>query len=346
MVMANALEAAPSDFAGGNFVNFAVANWFAIPRWTALVNGLIATVPSGSRGGEGDDGGDGGKNGFHGVVVVKSCVESEFVTPIARFIGMTPQPVPIAKIAQKIFPPCFNDSSIDTSHVQMSMPRSVTITLQPMSTLSATEILAQLNWRYATKAFDPTKKIPADIWDAIEDALVLTPSSFGLQPWKFLVINDPALREQLVPHAWGQRQVADASHFVVMCAIKTIDEAYLDRYIADTAAKRGIPVEALAGLRNVILATLNQMSDEAKLQWAQKQCYIALGNLMTAAAIAGLDTCPMEGFVPTKFDEILGLEAQGLQSVVCCPVGYRSADDKYAAMPKVRWNKSDVIIHL
>lgn len=102
MVMANALVAAPSDFAGGNFVNFAVANWFAIPRWTALVNGLIATVPSGSRGGEGDDGGDGGKNGFHGVVVVKSCVESEFVTPIARFIGMTPQPVSIAEIAKNI----------------------------------------------------------------------------------------------------------------------------------------------------------------------------------------------------------------------------------------------------
>ena len=272
--------------------------------------------------------------------------ESEFVTPIARFIEVTPQRDSIAKIAQKKFPPRFNDSSIDTTHVQITVPRSVTIQIQPMSTLSTAEILEQLNWRYATKAFDPAKKIPADVWEAIEDSLVLTPSSFGLQPWKFLVINNPAIREQLVPHAWGQRQVADASHFVVMCAIQTIDEVYLDRYIADMAAKRGIPVDALAGLRNVILATLNQMSDEAKLQWAQKQCYIALGNLMTAAAIAGLDTCPMEGFVPTKFDEILGLEALGLQSVVCCPVGYRSADDKYASMPKVRWNKSDVVAHI
>ncbi len=215
-----------------------------------------------------------------------------------------------------------------------------------MPSIPASTLISQLQWRYATKAFDPAQKIPAETWTALEDALVLTPSSFGLQPWKFLVITNPRLREQLVPQAWGQRQVADASHLVVMCVRTKIDVAFLDTYLQDMATKRGIPVAALDQLRGMMVGFVEGMTDEQLDEWAAKQCYIALGNFMTAAALVGVDTCPMEGFVPAKFDEILGLPAQGLRSVVCCPAGYRSAEDKYAGFAKVRWDKELVIMTL
>jgi nitroreductase len=214
-----------------------------------------------------------------------------------------------------------------------------------MPSIPVSTLLSQLQWRYATKAFDPAQKIPAETWTALEDALVLTPSSFGLQPWKFLVITNPELREQLVPQAWGQRQVAEASHLVVMCVRTKIDVAFLDAYLQDMAAKRGIPVAALDQLRGMMVGFVEAMTDEQLDEWAAKQCYIALGNFMTAAALVGVDTCPMEGFVPAKFDEILGLNEQGLRSVVCCPAGYRSAEDKYASFAKVRWDKAQVIEH-
>ncbi len=214
-----------------------------------------------------------------------------------------------------------------------------------MPATSPASVIEQLQWRYATKAFDASKKIPADTWTALEDALVLTPSSFGLQPWKFLVLTNAELREQLVPHAWGQRQVADASHFVVLCARTKIDVAFIDAYLQDIATKRGIPVGALDQLRGMMVGFCEGMTDAQLDDWAAKQVYIALGNFMTAAALMGVDTCPMEGFVPAKFDEILGLPEQGLRAVVCCPAGYRSADDKYASFAKVRWAKDLVIEH-
>ena len=214
-----------------------------------------------------------------------------------------------------------------------------------MSTIPATSLISQLQWRYATKAFDATLKISAETWTALEDALVLTPSSFGLQPWKFLVITNPELREQLVPHAWGQRQVADASHLVVFCVRTKVDVAFIDSYLQDMATKRGIPVSALDQLRGMMVGFVEGMTDSQLDEWAAKQSYIALGNFMTSAALVGVDTCPMEGFVPAKFDEILGLNEQGLRAVVCCPAGYRSAEDKYASFAKVRWAKDQVIEH-
>lgn len=212
-----------------------------------------------------------------------------------------------------------------------------------MPPVSSSTILAQLHWRYATQSFDPGKKIPAELWSALEDALVLTPSSYGLQPWKFLVVTDPSIREQLVPAAYGQRQMADASHLVVLCAQLIIDEAFVDRFITDMATKRDFPIESMAGMRRGILGAMGRMDAANILHWSEKQCYIALGNFMTTAALAGVDTCPMEGFSPEKFDQILGLEAKGLRAVVCCPAGYRLDSDKYATLPKVRWDKSDII---
>ena len=203
-------------------------------------------------------------------------------------------------------------------------------------------VLEQLHWRYATKQFDPTQQISTDTWHALEQSLVLSPSSFGLQPWKFLVIRNPELRQQLVEHSWGQKQVADASHLVVFTIKKNLDAAYVDRYVARMAEVQQIPVESLQGFKNVVNGTLDKMPSQADVDgWSTRQVYIALGEFMTTAAMIGVDTCPIEGFVPPKYDEILGLTDYA--SVVVCAAGYRAAEDKSAARPKIRFATQDVV---
>lgn len=208
-------------------------------------------------------------------------------------------------------------------------------------------VLQQLNWRYAVKAFDPERKIPEDIWSALEQSLVLAPSSFGLQPWKFFVVDNPDLRQQLLPHSWGQKQVVDASHLVVLAIKVGINNDDVDRYIARMSEVQGTPLENLAGFSNVIKGFLAKPPFPFEVDdWATRQVYIALGQFMTAAAMLNVDTCPMEGFMPDKYDEVLGLPEQGYHAVVACPVGYRSADDKAAARPKVRYEAADVLGHI
>lgn len=206
------------------------------------------------------------------------------------------------------------------------------------------ELIQSLKWRYAVKQFDPSRKIPEETWKALEESLILTPSSYGMQPWKFLVITDQALREQLVPHSWNQRQVADCSHLVVMLAEIRVSASDVDRLIARTAEIRGGTTEQLAGYRKVITKDIIEgPRAQHSGEWAARQVYIALGQLMLAAAMLNVDTCPMEGFVPAKYDEILGLEGTGWTTIVLCPCGYRSADDKHAKLPKVRYNAATVI---
>lgn len=212
--------------------------------------------------------------------------------------------------------------------------------------MNPTELISALNWRYATKAFDPEKKIPAELWDKVEESLVLTPSSFGLQPWKFIVVQDAALRETLVGHSWGQRQVADCSHFVVFAVKKELSLADIDAFLARQVEVRGGSVDALAGYRNVIAGFRDRGASEGWLEhWAKHQAYIALGQLMTTAAVLNLDACPMEGLDPAKYDEVLGLPEHGLTTAVACAVGYRSASDKYASQAKVRFTSEQVIEH-
>jgi len=213
----------------------------------------------------------------------------------------------------------------------------------PHLPMTTAELLTALNWRYATKVFDATKKIPAETWTALEESLVLTPSSYGLQPWKFLIIQSQELREQLVPHTWNQRQVADCSHLVVMATKHTMSEAEIDANIMRIAEVRGGTPDSLAGFRKMLTGSLQQ--GYMTTQWAKMQAYIALGQFMAAAALLNIDTCPMEGFVPEKYDEILDLKAQGFTTAVLCPAGYRHADDRYATLPKVRFKNSDVIEH-
>jgi nitroreductase len=208
-------------------------------------------------------------------------------------------------------------------------------------------LLTQLKWRYATKKFDAAKKIPAADWAALEEALVLTPSSYGLQPWRFLVVDDPALRQQLLPHSWNQNQVVDCSHYVVLAIRKHMDAAHVDRFIQRIAEVRGTPVSDLESYREMMLKDVVHGPRSLKVNhWAACQAYIALGNLMTAAALLDIDTCPMEGIEPDKYDAILGLPKRGFATVVACALGFRAEDDKYAQQAKIRFPREDVLEHL
>jgi nitroreductase len=216
-----------------------------------------------------------------------------------------------------------------------------------MSIIKTDQLLNQLKWRYATKQFDPAQKISPGDWAALEEAMVLTPSSYGVQPWKFIVITDQAVKDQLVPFSWNQKQVADCSHHVVFAIKKNLTEADIDTYISRIAEVRGVTAESLDGYRGFILGDIIH-GERGKWvnEWAARQVYIALGNFMTSAALLGIDTCPMEGLQPDKYDGVLGLEKLGLATVVACPAGYRLATDKYAALPKVRFRNEDVITRI
>ncbi|CAK6693976.1 NAD(P)H-dependent oxidoreductase [Synechococcus sp. CCY9201] len=213
--------------------------------------------------------------------------------------------------------------------------------------LPPSELLQALNWRYATKVFDRSRRIDAQTWAALEQTLVLSPSSYGLQPWKFLVITDPGLRLQLRPHSWDQSQVTDCSHLVVFLRQQTIGAAELDRLIQRTSEVRGVPVEQLAFYREMMQKDLVDGPRSEQIErWASNQVYIALGTFMTASALLGVDTCPIEGFSPTDYDRILDLETSGYRSCVVCAAGYRQPDDKYARLAKVRYRGSSLIERL
>ncbi len=210
--------------------------------------------------------------------------------------------------------------------------------------MKAPDLSAALHWRYAVKAFDPAAKIPADVWSTLEEALVLTPSSYGMQPWKFVVVTDPAIKAKLEPHAWNQKQVTGCSHFVVFLVKRGVNEADVDRWIARMSEVQGVPADKLKGYKDFMMGDFVNGPRKAVVdEWAARQVYIALGNFMTSAALLGVDTCPMEGIVPPRFDEVLGLEGSGYATVVACAAGYRSPQDKYAASPKVRYPATELI---
>ncbi|HEY9631322.1 MAG TPA: NAD(P)H-dependent oxidoreductase [Coleofasciculaceae cyanobacterium] len=213
-----------------------------------------------------------------------------------------------------------------------------------MTSTSIADLLEHLTWRYATKKFDPAKTIAPEIWSALEDSLVLTPSSYGLQPWKFWVITSPDLKAQLRPLSWNQAQVTDCSHYVVFSIRKNLTAEDVDRFMARTAEVRSVSTDSIAGYRNVIVndVVYGARSLHAN-EWAARQAYIALGNFMTCAALLNVDTCPMEGIDPAKYDALLGLPQKGYATVVACAAGYRAEDDKYAALAKVRFAKSEMV---
>ncbi len=211
-----------------------------------------------------------------------------------------------------------------------------------MESVSPDTVRARLAWRYAVKKFDPTRRIDSDTWDALERTLVLSPSSFGLQPWRFVVVEDAAVRDRLVGASWGQRQIADASHLVVFAIRAGLSAADVDRHIAATAAASGAPVESLAGLRKMVVGFISGDGFDVDA-WSARQLYIALGMFMESAALMGVDTCPMEGIDPAQYDAALGLSAAGYRTYVACCAGYRAADDASAARPKVRFPAEEII---
>ncbi len=213
-------------------------------------------------------------------------------------------------------------------------------------TLSTDQLLTSLHWRYATKRFDATRTIPTATWDAIEESLVLTPSSFGLQPWKFLVITDPGIRSNLLAESWSQTQVTEASHYVVLTARTDLTTADIDTWMERMVEIQGSTLESVAPLKGMIQGFAQRLSHEDRHAWNTRQSYIALGQLMASAALLGIDACPMEGISPTGYDHILGLEGSGYATVVACALGYRAADDKYATTPKARFHRSHVIRHI
>ena len=213
-------------------------------------------------------------------------------------------------------------------------------------TISPDKLLSALSWRYATKRFDPAHKIPAPTWNAIEESLILTPSSFGLQPWKFIVIQDPGVRALLSQESWRQPQVTEASHYVVLTARTDLDATDIDAWMARLSEVQGGTLETVAPLKGVIQGFAQAMSHESRHAWNIRQTYIALGQLLASAALLGIDACPMEGLSTAGYDQVLGLEGSGYATVVACALGYRSADDKLAGIPKARFDRSRVIAHL
>ncbi|WP_431163058.1 NAD(P)H-dependent oxidoreductase [Flagellimonas beolgyonensis] len=198
------------------------------------------------------------------------------------------------------------------------------------------KFIENLEWRYATKKFDPTQKVNTSDLEKLQRAVQLSASSYGLQLYKILVIEDPELRERLKVASWNQSQITDASHLFVFCNYTDRNEQHIDDYMQLVSETQGTPVEDLKGYGDFIKQSLSGMTDLEWHNWAEKQTYLALANLLNAAAELGIDACPMEGFEPDKYNEILGLGALGLNAALIAPIGYRSSEDHTQFRKKVR----------
>lgn len=202
------------------------------------------------------------------------------------------------------------------------------------------------NWRYATKKFDASKKISDADLEILKEAIRLSSSSYGLQPYKVLIVENPELRAKLQPAAWGQSQIVDASHLFVFANIINVGEKEIDTYLENIAETRGIPTENIVGYGDFMKSKINSLPEDVKNTWTAKQTYLALGNLLNAAAELKIDTTPMEGFEPEKVNEILGLNALGLNATLIATVGYRHEEDGNQHSKKVRKSKEELFIKL
>jgi nitroreductase len=206
------------------------------------------------------------------------------------------------------------------------------------------DIISKLNFRYATKVFDPTKKVSEADMEKLLEAIRLSASSFGLQPYKVLVVEDPKIRAELRKVAWDQPQITDASALFVFAVKYETNGSTVDEFVNLIAKTRNQSNESLEGYSDVMKGSLQNMSQEQVETWVSKQAYIALGFGLVTAAVLGLDACPMEGFSAPDFDKILDVNKLGLKSKVIMAVGYRSGEDKYQHLAKVRQKKEDLFI--
>lgn len=200
------------------------------------------------------------------------------------------------------------------------------------------------NWRYATKKFNATKKISDSDLDILKEAIRLTSSSYGLQPYKILIIENSETRAKLQPASWGQSQITEASHLIVFANFTKIDSGDIDEYFKNICETRNMTIEPLLGYKDFMTDAINKKSSEEINIWNQKQTYLALANLMNAAADLKIDTCPMEGFDPVRYNEILGLDKLNLNAALVATIGYRSEDDATQYYKKVRKSDQDLFI--
>ena len=206
------------------------------------------------------------------------------------------------------------------------------------------ELLKSLEWRYATKKMNG-EKVPQDKLERILEATRLAPSSYGLTPYHVIVVEDQKLKEELQGACYGQTQLTDSSAVLVFATWDDVTEESVDIYIQETATQRGIDVEMLGEFSGMIKGSLSNMTQDQKISWAQRQAYIGLGFALVAAATEEVDSTPMEGFVPSSVDTVLGLEELGLKSVVVLPLGYRDTENDYlASLKKVRWENEKFFI--
>ncbi len=207
-------------------------------------------------------------------------------------------------------------------------------------------LINDLSWRYATKRMNGNK-VSADKIESLLDAIRLSASGFGLQPYQVFVIENPELRAQIQPIAYGQPQITEASHILVFAAWNDITEEKIDAFIQLVSETRNVPVEALADYRGAIAGSMLQLPMEVQAGWAARQVYLAMGTALAAAAELKIDTTPMEGFIPAKLDELLDLSAKGLHSVLILAVGERDAANDYMAnAAKVRYSKDELFIRM
>lgn len=204
-------------------------------------------------------------------------------------------------------------------------------------------VLEALQGRYATKRFDPERRIPPELWSTLEASLVLSPSSFGLQPWRFVVVENAELRRRLRDHAWNQPQTVEASHFVVLARRSPLDGETIARHLRRMEEVRGVPVDRLDAYRAMVEGFVLAPGFDADA-WTARQVYIALGFFLQTAALLGIDACPMEGIEPEAFDRLLDLPTTGYRTTVAVAAGYRRSADPDAALPKVRHPADELIV--
>ncbi|MFZ9520529.1 MAG: NAD(P)H-dependent oxidoreductase [Silvanigrellaceae bacterium] len=202
-----------------------------------------------------------------------------------------------------------------------------------------------LQWRYAVKKFDPQKKIPSAHWTVLKESLRMAPSSYGLQPWKFIVVENSQLRQKLREVSWNQSQVTDCSHYVVLAFREKVDPEFIHKNMQKISSVRNVGLESLAGFEKAITGDL-VLGPRSKdiAAWAQRQVYIAMGFLLHSAGILKIDSTPMEGLDPSAYDDILELKGTGWKTVAAVALGYRHAEDPFIQNKKVRFDEAEVFV--
>lgn len=212
--------------------------------------------------------------------------------------------------------------------------------------MKSQEIIDKLNWRYATKDFNPSLKLAKEQLETLYSAIQLAPSSFGLQPYTVFVVSNAEVKQNLRAAAYNQPQVTDASEIFIFATYKNFTTEHVDAYATNIAATRGIDKSDIQGFIDVMNGTVASRSAEELKIWNSKQTYIAVGVLLETAALLDIDACPMEGFDPAQFDEILGIKDKNLTALAMVAVGYRSEEDKYQKLKKVRKSKEDLFVKI